>query len=234
MSYCVNCGVELDDSMRKCVLCDTPVIHPGRDMGTMQDNPFPGEKGIVESVDRKDFAILLTTFVLATAVTCGLLNALVFTASRWSLAVIGVGVILWVFFAPLVIWRRLSVYVSLFLDGLAVSLYLYLLAEMIDSHRWCYELGMPLVLLVFVVAELLAVAVKRLPKSFLTVSLYIDLSIAVLCTGIECLVDRYVGGTVELTWSAVVTTICIILAISIVTMLSRRRLRSAVRKRLHF
>ena len=28
MSYCVNCGVELDNSLKKCVLCDTPVINP--------------------------------------------------------------------------------------------------------------------------------------------------------------------------------------------------------------
>ena len=28
MSYCVNCGVELDNSTLKCPLCDTPVINP--------------------------------------------------------------------------------------------------------------------------------------------------------------------------------------------------------------
>ena len=29
MSYCVNCGVELDVGAGKCPLCDTPVINPG-------------------------------------------------------------------------------------------------------------------------------------------------------------------------------------------------------------
>ena len=28
MSYCVNCGVELEKSIRKCPLCNTPVINP--------------------------------------------------------------------------------------------------------------------------------------------------------------------------------------------------------------
>ena len=28
MSYCVNCGVELDSSAEKCVLCNTVVINP--------------------------------------------------------------------------------------------------------------------------------------------------------------------------------------------------------------
>lgn len=234
MSYCVNCGVELDNSAKKCVLCNTPVIHPGRDMQVVYETPFPQEKGDVETVNRNDFAILLSTFVLATAVTCGLLNVFVFPGSRWSLAVIGVCVILWVSTVPLILWRKLSVYTSLFFDGLAVSLYLYMLAHMIDSFEWCYELGWLIVIFVVVVAELLALSIKKLPKSFLTMSLYIDLAIGVLCTGVECLIDRYVGGKIMPSWSAVVMTICIILAITIITMLSRRRLRSAVRRRLHF
>lgn len=234
MSYCVNCGVELDNSMKKCVLCNTPVVHPGRDMQVVYETPFPEEKGAVETVNRNDFAILLSTFVLAAAVTCGLLNALVFTGSRWSLAVIGVCVILWVSIVPLFIWRKLSGYSSLFLDGLAVSLYLYMLAHMVDSFGWCYGLGLPVVGFVVVVAELLVICIKKLPKSFLTVSLYIDLAIGVLCTGLECLIDRYVDGRIMLSWSAVVMTISAVLAIVIITMLSRRRLRSAVRRRLHF
>lgn len=234
MSYCVNCGVELDNSMQKCVLCNTPVVHPGRDMQAVYETPFPREKGAVETVDRKDLAILLSAFVLATAVTCGLLNVFVFTGSRWSLAVIGVCVILWVAIVPLIIWRKLSIYSSLFLDGLAVSLYLYMLAHMVDSFGWCYELGLPIVVLVTLIAELLAVSIRKIPRSFLTVSLYFVVAVGVLCTGVECLIARYLWGEISIGWSAVVMTICSILAITIITMLSRRRLRSAVRRRLHF
>lgn len=28
MSYCVNCGVELDATAKKCALCDTPAYNP--------------------------------------------------------------------------------------------------------------------------------------------------------------------------------------------------------------
>lgn len=234
MSYCVNCGVELDDSMKKCVLCNTPVLHPGKDMQAEYEPPFPREKGAVETVERKDFAILLSAFVLATSVTCGLLNVFVFTGFRWSLAVIGVCVVLWVVMVPLVIWRKLSIYSSLLFDGLAVSIYLYMLAHMVDSFGWCFELGLPIVALVFVVAEALAMSIRKLPRAFLTVSLYFVLAIGILCVGIECLIDRYVNHAIALSWSAVVLTISAILAIVIITMLSRRRLRSAVRRRLHF
>ena len=30
MSYCVNCGVKLAKSEKKCPLCNTPVINPNK------------------------------------------------------------------------------------------------------------------------------------------------------------------------------------------------------------
>ena len=41
MSYCVNCGVKLDPSLKYCPLCNTPVINP-HDLSKMQPiSPFP-------------------------------------------------------------------------------------------------------------------------------------------------------------------------------------------------
>lgn len=61
MSYCVNCGVELDASAKKCPLCDTPVYNP-KDRNRRSTIPFPKEKGQVEVVKRKIWEILLTGY----------------------------------------------------------------------------------------------------------------------------------------------------------------------------
>ena len=55
MSYCVNCGVELDASAKECPLCNTPVLNP-RELEKIAkaQHPFPTEKGQVETVKRKD------------------------------------------------------------------------------------------------------------------------------------------------------------------------------------
>lgn len=234
MSYCVNCGVELDASAKRCALCNTPVINPNELKKLESVTPFPQEKGQVETVKRKDMGILLTTVVCATAVTCGLLNALVFPGTLWSLAVIGVCVILWVIMIPAVIYTKQPIYVSLLFDGAAVALYLYMLAYMIGNDEWFWGLGLPIVIWLTVIAELLTVSVRKFPRSFLTVSLYILTVTAMLCVGLEVLIDRFVGGGIALGWSAVVLTVCAIVDIAIITLLSRRRLRDAVRRRLHF
>ncbi|MBE5882895.1 MAG: hypothetical protein E7291_00480 [Lachnospiraceae bacterium] len=234
MSYCVNCGVELDASAKTCALCNTPVINPNELSQKGHKTPFPQEKGQVETVKRKDMGILMTTVVLTTALTCGLLNIFVFPGAMWSLAVIGVCAILWVIMIPAVIYTKQSVYVSLLYDGISVAVYLYMLAYMIGMDNWFWQLGLPIVVWITILAELLTFCIRKLPRSFLTVSLYIFTTIALLCVGLEILIDRYIGAGIHIGWSAVVLTICAIVDIAIITMLSRRRLRNAVRRRLHF
>ena len=216
MSYCVNCGVELDASAKKCPLCDTPVYNPKAPEPEKQPSPFPKEKG------------------QATAVTCGLLNAFVFRSSLWSLAVIGVVLVLWVIMIPVVIYTRQPIYLSILLDGVAVIVYLYLLTYLTGHNSWFYGLGLPIVLLVTAVVEAVTFCIRKLPMSFLTGALYLISGIAVLCVGLELLIDRFLRQEIALGWSAIVLTICVIVDITIATLLSRRRLRNAVRRRLHF
>ena len=192
------------------------------------------EQGQVETVKRKDLGILISMVVLATAVTCGILNALTFQESLWSLAVIGACIILWVIMIPAVIYTKQPVYVSLLYDGGAVALYLFMLSYLTGTRDWLWGLGLPITVLITVLAEAFTVCVRKLPRSFLTVSLYIFTAVGLLCMGLEILIDRFVGGNIALSWSAVVLTVCGILDIAVITMLSRRRLRNAVRRRLHF
>lgn len=235
MSYCVNCGVELDASAKNCPLCGTPVLNPNElGKAIVAQPPFPTSKVPVEPVRRKDLGILLSMVVLATAVVCGILNALVFRDNMWSLAVLGACVILWVFCVPFVIHIGQAVYLSLLYDGGAVIFLLYMITFVAGKDSWFFELGVPLVVLVTVVAELFTLCVRKLPRSFLTISLYFFTAAGMLCLGIEILVDRYVESGIALSWSAVVLTVCGVLDIAFITMLSRSRLRNSVRRRLHF
>lgn len=234
MSYCVNCGVELDATAKACALCNTPVYNPNQLPKEGISTPYPKEEGQVETVKSKDMAILLTVVFLATAVTCGLLNRFVFTGTRWSLAVIGICVVLWVIMLPGWMKNRPSVYLCLVLDGAAVFGYLYLLGHMVKDTEWVFKIGCPISVLVTCVAEGVALAMKKLPRSFLTFSLYLIMGVAFLCTGLEMIIDYYLKRKIVLGWSAVVLTVCVIVGIAVITMLSRKRIRNAVRRRFHF
>ena len=100
MSYCVNCGVELDASARSCPLCGTPVINPRCPVDENATPPFPLVRREVEPVDRRSVGWLLTGMLASAAVCCGLINGLAFFPSvPWALYVAGAVLTLWVWAA---------------------------------------------------------------------------------------------------------------------------------------
>lgn len=234
MSYCVNCGVELETSLESCPLCNTPVINPKELKAVPKTSPYPRDKGRVEETNRKDMAIFVTIVLIATAVGCGLLNYFVFMKTLWSIPVIGVCVVFWVMLIPVCIYRKASVFLALLLDGAAMALYLHMLTWLTKENDWFYGLGIPIVVMITVLAEGIAVLFRVLPKSFLWRGLCCITAVGICCTGLELLIDHYLHGTVIATWSAVVSTVCLIIDIMIILLLCMRRLRNEIRKRLHF
>lgn len=234
MSYCVNCGVELDGSLKECPLCNTPVINPKEIANVAKSSPFPKEKVPVEEVKRKDVGILVSIILFSTAVTCGCLNWLVFNNNYWSVTIIGACLLLWVIMFPVIIYPKLNIYLSVLFDGVAMLLYLYLITWLTSSNEWFYGLGIEIVLFVTVLVEIHIFCVRNLPKSILTEALYVITTLGVLCVGLEWLIDGYLYGEIGFRWSAIVATVCVIIDMALITLLSVRRLRNAVRRRLHF
>lgn len=234
MSYCVNCGVELESSLASCPLCHTPVINPNELEKIQKSAPYPKEKGQVDRVKRKDLGILTSIVLFATALSCLLLNLFVFSSTLWSLFVIGICVILFVLIIPVVIYSKIPIYISLLFDGIAIGFFLYLITFITANDRWFTGLALPIVTLVTILVEIFALLLRTLPVSYITTALYFFTETALLCIGLELLIDHYFQKPLQLVWSAIVLTVCSVIIILLITVLSTRRLRDAVRRRLHF
>ncbi len=234
MSYCVNCGVELEPSLKSCPLCHTPVINPNELQKAQVPSPYPKERGQVDVVKRRDFGILTSIVLIATSLSCLLLNLFVFSGSMWSLYIIGACLLLFVLVFPVVIYTKLPIYIYFLFDGTAVGVYLYLITFNTADDRWFTKLALPIVALITILVEIFSLLLRSFSVSFLTTSLYFFAEAAVLCVGIELLIDHYTGMPLRLVWSAIVLTVCSVIIVLLITLLSIRRLRDAVRRRLHF
>ena len=100
MSYCVNCGVELDDTAAFCPLCHTPVHNPNQPVNQTAPKPFPTERKEVPPASKLQVAILLSTILASVAVCCGVLNVFLRTQRTWSLYVIGAALMIWIWTVP--------------------------------------------------------------------------------------------------------------------------------------
>ena len=234
MSYCVNCGVELEASLQECPLCHTPVINPKEINKQRTASPYPTDKGQVEVVKRKDFGILVSVVLIATGATCLLLNLLVFNSSLWSLVVIGSCLCLFVFSFPAIFYSKTPIYLSLLADGISVAVYLFLITFLTDSNEWFWHLGLPIVALLTVLAELFPLLARFLPVNILSCALCIFIEIPAFCVSLELLIRHILERPYRITWSAVVLTVCVIIDIALITILAKKRLRNEVRRRLHF
>ena len=234
MSYCVNCGVELEASLKECPLCHTPVINPKELNKEAPPSPYPTDKGQVEVVIRKDLGILLAVVLAATSATCLILNLLVFNSSLWSLLVIGSCLCLFVFTFPAIFYIKLPVYVTLLSDGASVMIFLFLITFVTESDVWFRQLGLPITVIVTALAEIFVLLARIFPFTVLSCALYMFVGIPAFCVALELLIRRMLEYPYRISWSAVVLTVCVIIDFALVTILTKRRLRNEVRRRLHF
>ena len=68
MSYCVNCGVELDSTAQACPLCHTPVFNPNELVDRKSPTPFPVERSEVPLAAKWELAILISSMLASVSV----------------------------------------------------------------------------------------------------------------------------------------------------------------------
>lgn len=234
MSYCVNCGVELDQSATACPLCNTRVYHPDQPVSPDAPPPYPTGKGIVETASAKDFTILMSIIFLTTSVVCVLLNLFSIPLGHWSFYVVGICAMLWVFLIPLFFPGKTSIYVNHILNSLSILLFLGVVSHLHPGHQWLGRIALPIVLLTTVLLEILCFCFFYLKCSMIMKAITSVTSAAILCIAVELLIDLFLKQKIFLRWSAIVLTCCIVIDAILFTIYLREGLRSEVRRRMHF
>lgn len=233
MSYCVNCGVKLEETLTKCPLCNTPVYHPEKEKNPELVPPYPSQKGQVEKVRHTDLAVLLLVLFGSTAVGCGILNLLVYRQNLWSLYVIGACMVCLVFSIPILVYQRLPYMVMTMLDGGAVLLYVALVAYVNDGMGWYRLVAVPVILVGTILLAVFIYIRQKMSSSILFTAMIVVIEIAVFCIGINLSVQNYIHKKPALTWSAAVADCAFIITVSLITVMRSSRLREEVRRRMH-
>ncbi len=237
MSYCVECGVKLDDSLTVCPLCCTPVVNPNfliKEKNHLSPGSFSSHKGEVEPVSKRDVGLWLTIVLGSTGISCFLLNLLVFHHNRWSIPVIGACILLWLLFCPRMFFPKLPFALSLLLSGVSVIFYEYALTFLTLTDRWFFQLAFPITLVTLVLISIAGILYHFVSKSLLATALYLFIVVGILCLFIELCIDNFWGIPPKTFWSAIVFSVCAVISIALISIMSIRRLRESVRKRLHF
>ncbi|MBR2412941.1 MAG: hypothetical protein IKB13_00405 [Clostridia bacterium] len=153
MSYCVNCGVELDASAKKCVLCDTPVYNPKQQN---EDAPTPYSDRIVlpPKVRRRFSAFLFSVILLLPNIVCLLIDLLVSKENGlyWAHFVNTASLMLWILFVLPFLFQKARTFVLILVDSLAILGYVYFFYHLFATREWFWSMALPLVVVLGVFA----------------------------------------------------------------------------------
>ncbi|MCI8415297.1 MAG: zinc ribbon domain-containing protein [Ruminiclostridium sp.] len=234
MSYCVNCGVELDATASFCPLCHTPVVNPNQPVDLTAPKPFPQERKEVPPVHRGQLAILLTTILLSVAVCCGILNRFLPTDHLWSLYVIGAAAMLWVWIVPPLLHHKPGAFrLQLLADISAVAAYVSLVAVDLDSWEWYWHLALPIILWMGALFLFWGLTLGKRQRSVISSATLVIGSLGVFAMGVERFTDLFFHGKWAPSWSLIVLTVCVVLMVPLLVIRHVPSLREEVRRRFH-
>lgn len=234
MSYCVNCGVELDKTGSVCPLCNTVVYNPNQPVDRNSPTPYPKEAGKSEKVDSKELTSLLTIVFVTVSVVCGLLNWLIFTHTHWSFYIIGVFAMVWVFLIPVFFRDKVNSFVCIALDGLALALYVGMISVLHPGQGWYLEIALPIIFINTALLEVFYLFNIRLKTSAITKMMVIVGIIAIITVAIQTLIGFHFNRMINLTWSAVVLACCVAVEVILFALTLHKGARNELRKRMHF
>lgn len=234
MSYCVNCGVELDKTSAFCPLCQTKVYHPGHPTATDVPTPYPQVKGISEPVKRREFTILMSVILATIAGVCIILNFFILPYGRWSLYVADACAALWVFLLPVFFPGKVNVFLSLALNGIIIAFYCGGIAYLHPGNGWFLSIACPLIAVLVLIFEILCYFFVHRKSNMITKAILITTAVSVFCGSVELLTDLYFKGSISLGWSAIVLTCGAVIDIILLVLSRLTTLRAEVRRRIDF
>lgn len=233
MSYCVNCGVELGDSLKACPLCQTAVINPASPADNYTSPFFPTRREEVGPVSRREAALLLTVMLASVALSCGVLNLFFYSDTWWSFFIAGAAFMFWIWFVPPLLLRKMPIWPRLVLDVGAVGIYVLLIALAVDGMDWYLKLALPILVSAAAILPVIISMLRRRQFSILTSAVFVLIGFSVfsLCTELAC--DLYLTGKCSLDWSLVIIATCAGLSIPLIVIRRLPSLREEARRRFH-
>lgn len=229
MSYCVNCGVELEKSCRECPLCDTPVINPREKYTGEVKSVYPDNIIIPKSLSKKYWVFVISLAMLIPNLVMLILNALFFDSSVVPYVTGGFAVA-WIWFLFPFLWKKVMPMLLLAIDALALLAYLYSFHAFGLDTGWFKQIVMPVVIAMWAIGNIFIFLFKRVSsKSIRTVAALGAINIMTFV--VEICINMFISGRLQIPVSLVMTACCVSLMIFFVFVAKSKRLNAWAKRK---
>lgn len=234
MSYCVNCGVELESSEQCCPLCQTEVLNPKAPWQEPASRPYSHHVDtIMKRIDRRYFATLAALLLSIPCIVTVLVDIISGGGLTWSAYVIGAVAVAYIMVLLPFFFKKYHAVIFLGADCAAVLLYL-LFIEKVNGGHWFLGLGLPLTVAASVCVLVLALLFTKAQMSPIVKSGAIMIVIGLFVVCAEIVISAYAYGAARFAWSLYALIPCVILGAVLLVLEHRKNLKERIRKRLFY
>ncbi len=181
MSYCVNCGVELDSSAKKCALCATPVLNPNIVNVESAEKPFSDTLQLPKGIKKRFIAFVISVTMLVPNIVMFFLNVFFIQKGFWSIYVFASCVLAWVMFVfPLLLQKKIRPYLLWAFDTLAISGFFFVLFALLGVPNVVFNCVESVVLLLSAASLADIIWLRRKKRHWTAITVVVLLEIAVI------------------------------------------------------
>jgi len=238
MSYCVNCGVELEAAARHCPLCQTKISNPKQPRDPDAVPTFPSDTYTrTERENRLLSFILYSCLFLLPMAVCLTINLVIDSELTWAAYALPGIALIWLFIFPPLIIKRHTALISLIIDTVSLLACLRLFEWLSlrgdpGMTPWFFPLAAPIVVSIAALALILMLSVQQYRTSFWNVVSLLLALISLLCIVLEIVTDLRLTGKVHLQWSLLVVAPCVVLSMLCMVVSRKRRLKNSLKNSL--
>lgn len=227
MSYCVNCGVELDKSAKKCALCSSPVVNPFEQQNETESySPYPENYVIPKGVRKRYAAFMASVVILIPNIIFAITNLLVPESGKWAVYIVSTSGLMWFLFLLPFLLKKMKPYFLLFLDTAAVSTYVYVFYSIYRQEGWFFGLAFPLILFIALIIGLMIKWLKKKRQDTIHIVIAILIEISVISIFADILFHRFYESQALISFSLIVAASCVALIIFFIFVLKNKRFRA--------
>jgi hypothetical protein len=212
MSYCVNCGVELEKACKACPLCDTPVLNPREKAEPSEKLAYPNVLSIPKSTNNLYLAFVLSLIILIPTLVSTIINALLFNNPVIKY-VVGGAALAWVWFLLPLMWKKPIPAALVTIDSVALLLYFQLFKISGHDTGWVDSFVVPVVIALWIIINAFILWIKKKKRSKSAIAASVLAAINVMTLICEIRASAFFMGKLQFVVSIVMTACCVSLMI---------------------
>jgi len=204
MSYCTNCGVELDEDLLSCPLCGFVAGEKDKSENNIKSEHFPSDIILLYKKEtRRHIWELSGIITLSGIAVCTIVNFVIGKRLTWSLYADTSIMATWICLTLILLsFRKYFIIIPGFLLTILTMLFFFNLFS--PPVNWFYGIGLPVTISLFISVSIMVLLWRVANFKGFNILAFAFFVLSGFCVVSEIFINIYLFNKVDIRWSAIV------------------------------